>query len=908
MAEPVTIARPYAEAVFKLACERGTLSAWSDALANIDGVVADARVQAVFLATPHSLHVDQIIAVAHAGKPVWCEKPLALTRVQAERAIAACREAGVMLGLGNNKRCFPSMRELARIVADGTLGDVLHIEGHFTNEHSTRVSGGWRDDPAESPGGGMTGAGLHVLDALVNLGGPIAKVDARLFAQNCSACHGDTAKGGRGSDLTTGQWKHGGTDADLLRNITKGIPGTQMPAIPLAAADARKVIAFLRSLSGQAESGATGNVEAGRELFFGAARCSTCHLFGGRGDIFASDLTDVRARHRGPELAQRMQAPMHMITARLKSGATVRGVKKNEDTFTLHLLDEQRRWHFLNQREAVIAKVEQPHPTLSAKERDDLLAFLTNAEPRYEPLAEWKPTEDFNVTFARLNNASAEPHNWLSYWGDLRGRHYSGLKQITPLNVAKLKSAWTHQLGGTVGGTTIETTPLVVDGMMFVTGPLSNVTALDARTGQAIWRYTRRLPQVASHCTVMTNRGLAVLGDRLYLATLDMHLVALDAKSGNVIWDVEQDDYHRGTSNTHAPLAIDGKIIVGVTAGECALTGFIDAFDAATGKHLWRTYTTPPAGDQNRKTWEPESAADVGGAPTWMTGTYDSDTRTLFWTTGNPGPDYDGSVRGGDNLYSCSVVALDPDTGKMKWWFQFTPHDVHDWDANETPMLIEGVVKGRQRKLLVTAQRNAFYYVLDRETGEFLNGQAFAKQTWAKGLDAKGRPMVLPNTTPTPTGNHVCPDAAGAANWGSPSYDPATGFFLVSVREACAIYTSVTKSPVPGQGFTGGGVEVDANGAPGSVRALNALTGAVKWNFPLQIGSSATGVLATAGGVVFASSNDGNLIALDHRTGNYLWHYYTGARIVASPMAYAVNGKQYLAIAGQSAIFVFALP
>ena len=355
-------------------------------------------------------------------------------------------------------------------------------------------------------------------------------------------------------------------------------------------------------------------------------------------------------------------------------------------------------------------------------------------------------------------------------------------------------------------------------------------------------------------------------------------------------------------------MAIDGKIIVGVTAGECALTGFVDAFDAATGKKLWRTYTTPQAGDPNRKTWVPESAADFGGAPTWMTGTYDSETKTIFWTTGNPGPDYDGSVRGGDNLYSCSVIALDEATGKMKWWFQFTPHDVHDWDANETPVLIDGVVNGKKRKLLVTAQRNAFYYVLDRETGEFLTGQAFAKQTWAKGLDAKGRPIVLPNTTPTPEGNHVCPDAAGAANWGSPSYDPATGFFLVSVREACATYTSVTKSPVPGQGYTGGGVEVDANGSPGSVRALDALTGAVKWNFPLHVGASSTGVVATAGGVAFASSNDGNLIALDSRTGKYLWHYYTGARIIASPMAYAVNGKQYVAIAGQSAIFVFALP
>lgn len=728
---------------------------------------------------------------------------------------------------------------------------------------------------------------------------------ARLFARNCSACHGDTAKGGRGPDLTSGQWKHGGSDEEIIRNTIRGIPGTQMPAIPLSEADARKIVAFLRSLGGpDSRTVARGDAESGRRLFFGEAGCAACHMFGGRGDILAADLTDIRGRLRLPEIEKGMRAPIRMVEARLAAGGTVRGVSKGEDTFTLHLLDELRKWHFLNKRGIRAQTFERPHPALSDRAREDVLAFLVTGSQAYDSTAKWTPSPDFNVTFDRLRNAGAEPWNWLTYWGDLRGTHYSGLRQITPRNAASLKSRWTHQLGGT----TVETTPIVVEGMMFVTGPLNNVTALDARTGRPIWKYARRLPQVASHCTVMTNRGLAVLGDRLYLATLDMHLVALDARSGNVIWDVEVDDYRKGLSNTHAPLAIDGKIILGVTAGECALTGYVDAFDAASGKKLWRTYTTPQAGDPNRKTWEPESAADFGGAPTWMTGSYDAETRTIYWTTGNPGPDYDGTVRGGDNLYSCSVVALDPETGRMKWWFQFTPHDVHDWDGNQTPMLIDGLVGGKKRKLLVTAQRNAFYYVLDRETGEFLTGRAFAKQTWAKGLDAKGRPIVLPNTTPVPEGNHVCPDAAGAANWGSPSYDPATNFFLVSVREACATYASVTKSPIPGQGYTGGGQEIDANGTPGAVRALDATSGAIKWNFPLQTGSSATGVLATAGGVAFASSNDGNLIALDARTGRYLWHYYTGANIVASPMAYAVDGRQYIAIASQSAIFVFGLP
>ncbi len=727
----------------------------------------------------------------------------------------------------------------------------------------------------------------------------------QLFVKNCSACHGDTGKGGRGSDLTTGQWKHGASDEDLAKNITQGIAGTQMPAIPMPADDARKVVLFLRSLGGDAgASPLSGNQEQGRQLFFGAGQCSQCHMFGGQGGVTAPDLTDVRSRHRLPGMTAALNTPVKLVEAR-GAGAIIRGFKKNEDTFTLQLLDEKAHWHSLAKRDHTIKTIETPHPALTAGQRDDLLAFLVKAPIRYEPSATWTPAADLNITFARLKNAAAEPQNWLTYWGDLRGTHYSGLKSIKPANAPSLKSQWTYQLGGN----TVETTPIVVDGLMFVTGPLNDAAALDAQTGRPLWQYKRRLPPVASHCTVMTNRGFAMLGDRLFLATLDTHLVALDAKSGNTIFDVEVDDYRKGFSITHAPLAIDGMIIVGVTSGECALTGFVDAYDAKTGKRLWRTYSTPQPGDPNRKTWQPEKSADFGGAPTWMTGTYDADTDTLFWTTGNPGPDYDGSVRLGDNLYSCSVLALDPKTGRMKWWFQFTPHDVHDWDGNQTPVLIDATIRGQKRKLLITAQRNAFYYVLDRTTGEFITGQAFAKQTWAKGLDDKGRPIVLPNTTPTPTGNYVCPDAAGAANWGSPSFDPATGFFLVSVREACAVYTSVTKDPQPGEGYTGGGQEIDPKqGTPGAVRALDALTGAQKWNFPLQVGSSATGVLATAGGVAFASSNDGNLIALDARTGKYLWHYYTGANIVASPMAYAVKGKQYVAIASQSAIFVFTLP
>jgi len=718
-----------------------------------------------------------------------------------------------------------------------------------------------------------------------------------LFVKNCSACHGDTGKGGRGPDLTTGQWKHGGSDDELVTNITKGIAGTQMPPIPMADADARAIVVFLRSLAAVADEPVTGDVERGRAVF--EQQCRQCHWFAGRGGVAATDLTDVRARRKVAALAKAIAEPLEITQA-----GAVKGFKKGDDTFTLQLIDERQRWRFFDKRQVKITTSSTQHAKVSAAEINDAVAFLLKAPMTSEPGA-WKPAPDLNVTYARLKNSDAEPHNWLHYWGNYRGTHYSKLSQITAANATQIKSQWTHQFGGN----TIQTTPIVVDGTMFVTGPLNNAAALDARTGRTLWRYTRQLPKVASHCTVMTNRGVAILGDRLYMATLDTRLVALDAKSGNVVWDVEVDDYKKGFSITHAPLAIDGKIIVGVTSGECALTGFVDAYDAATGKRLWRVYSTPQPGDPARKTWQPEKSADYGGAPTWMTGTYDAETNTLFWMTGNPGPDFDGSVRLGDNLYASSVLAIDPTTGKMKWWFQFSPHDTHDWDANQTPVLIDATVRGKARKLLVTAQRNAFYFVLDRVTGEFIAGQAFSRQTWARGLDDKGRPIVIPNTDPTPEGNYVCPDAAGATNWAAPSYDPATGFFLVSVQEACATYTSVTKDPIPGQGYTGGGQEIDAKiGHPGAIRALEATTGAMKWNFPVHAGHHATGVLATAGNVTFASSNDGNLIALDSKTGRYLWHYYTGANIITSPMSYAVDGKQYVALASQGALFVFALP
>jgi PQQ-dependent dehydrogenase (methanol/ethanol family) len=744
-----------------------------------------------------------------------------------------------------------------------------------------------------------------------------------LFQRSCAGCHGDNAKGGRGPDLTSGKWKWGGSDSDILRAILKGIPGTQMPPFAMPEEEAKAIVAFLQSFQARAnEERIDGDPEIGRQLFFGSGQCSRCHMYGGRGGRLGPDLSSINNEKKAGELRTATTHPddkprenFDPVEVEFRDGRVLRGVAKNQDTFSIQILDKEEKLHLLLKKDLTRVtrspKLLTPSLSLKPSEIEDVIAFLLADSSRQRPLpgqtsSKWEPTPDLNVSFARIKHAMQEPHNWITHWGDYRGTHYSGLRSITPANVSSLKSQWTFHYGAS---NVIEATPIVVDGLMFVTGPLNDAVALDARTGREIWRYKRRLPEgIHQPCTVMTNRGFAILGDRLYMGTLDTHLVALDAKTGNPIWDVSVDDYQKGYSITHAPLAIDGKIIVGVTSGECALAGFLDAYDAATGAKLWRFWTVPQRSDPARGTWTGDSA-DFGGSPTWMTGTYDSEANTLFWTTGNPSPDYDGTVRAGDNLYTCSVLALDPDTGALKWYFQFTPHDTHDWDANETPVLIDAEFRGQPRKLLIQANRNGFYYVLDRLTGKFLFGKSFGNQTWAKGLDEAGRPIVKPSTDPSPEGTYVCPDAGGNTNWQSPSYDPITGLFYIAGVEACAVYTRETKTPIAGQPYTGGGQQLDPKvGSPGFVRALNPQTGEIVWSFDLGTGSYSAGVLSTAGGVLFAASEEGYLIALDARTGEELWHYQTGSRIASSPIAYQVDGKQTIAISTSTSLFTFCLP
>ncbi len=342
------------------------------------------------------------------------------------------------------------------------------------------------------------------------------------------------------------------------------------------------------------------------------------------------------------------------------------------------------------------------------------------------------------VSFDRIRKAASEPGSWLTYSGNYEAHRFSPLTQLTPSNVAGLKPVWIYQVRQ-LGG--VEVTPLVFDGVMYVTEPPTAVTALDLKTGRPLWRWVRTLP--ADLQTIgfgKVNRGVAVLGDMVYVGTLDAHLVALDAKSGVVRWDVKVADYKSGHCITVAPLAIDGKIITGISGGEAGIRGFIDAYDAKTGARLWRFWTIPGEGEPGNDSWHAAGSWKTGGGSTWVTGSYDPDLKLIYWGVGNPGPDWNGDPRPGDNLYTCSLVALEADTGKLRWHFQFTPHDTHDWDATEIPVLLDTVIRGKPRKVVAMANRNAFYYLLDRQTGEFLVGTPYAKQTWAKGLDDSGRP------------------------------------------------------------------------------------------------------------------------------------------------------------------------
>jgi alcohol dehydrogenase (cytochrome c) len=505
------------------------------------------------------------------------------------------------------------------------------------------------------------------------------------------------------------------------------------------------------------------------------------------------------------------------------------------------------------------------------------------------------------VTYQRIVDALKEQQNWLTYWGDYSAIRFRNLDQIHTANVRTLRAEWIYQTG--VPGA-FETTPLVVDGVMYFTAARGNAYALDARSGRELWHYRYSFP--GDVAALMVNRGAAVLGERLYMVTTDANLLALDIRTGHLVWKSEMAPNKGPYYATLAPLALKDKIVVGISGGEEGTRGFIDAYNAATGKRLWRFWTIPAKGEPGGDSWLADSWKR-GGGPAWLTGTFDPKLNTLYWGIGNPGPDLYGEGRSGDNLYTASLVALDPDTGLLKWHFQFTPHDLHDWDACEAPVLLDLRWKGRDRKLVVQANRNGFFYVLDRETGEFLAGTPFVRQTWAKGFDSKGRPIRLPQSDPSPEGTRVCPGIQGGTNWMAPSYSPRTRLFYFAVREGCDVFYSSPPKYVEGRRYFGGAYDVGSREEErGLLKALDPLTGETKWDFRYQHAAWA-GTLAT-GGLVFSGDEDGYLMAIDAKEGKLLWRFNTGNRLVTSPITYMVGKRQYISMPSGSALMTFALP
>ena len=504
------------------------------------------------------------------------------------------------------------------------------------------------------------------------------------------------------------------------------------------------------------------------------------------------------------------------------------------------------------------------------------------------------------LTEADLNAGSGE--NWVTYGGDYASWRYSPLDQINTENVHKLVPVWVRNIPG---ANRLETTPLVYDGVMYATNT-NEVYALDARNGKVIWHFAADWVKRSSQ-----NRGVAMWGDRIYFITSDCHLIALNRFNGAVIWDKEFASWEKdGYWSSLAPLAVKGNILVGTAGGGSGQRGFVAALSAETGEEEWRFWTVPAEGEPGSETWG-GFPSKWSGAPTWTTGSFDPELNMIYWPTGNPWPDFYGGRRRGDNLYSDSVVALDADTGKLKWYFQFTPHDEWDWDANETLVLADSVFRGEKRKLIYHADRNGFYYVLDRVTGKFLLGTPFINElNWATGLNEEtGRPIEVPGMRPSPGGVRICPSVRGASNWMSPTYHPGTGLFYVVTLEKCDIYTSSAKEPVPSTGFRGTGGEQIPD-APGTfyMRALQPNTGELVWEYEMPGPAIMwAGAMSTKGGLVFSGDDDGHLVALDAKSGEDLWHFQMGNELYASPITYAVDGRQYVMIATATDLFAFAL-
>lgn len=690
-----------------------------------------------------------------------------------------------------------------------------------------------------------------------------------------------------------------------------------MPAFDLPAATLDALTTLIVSLNASAaKSSVPGDRAAGKQFFFGKGQCASCHMVSGEGAAIGPDLSNIALAMTVEEIREALLEPdariapgYGLVAVRMRDGRTLRGFARSRTSFDLALQDLEGVLHPLSlDRVSGItdeAKSLMQPVKASAVELQDLIAFLsrlTGVEAGV--LTSSRGSGDGGIDFERILNP--KPGDWLTYNGRLSGNRYSELKQIHAANVGKLGLKWTFSVPlwtqflpdtpyyrENMRYFGLETVPIAADGILYATGP-NQAFALDARTGHQIWHYARpRTAGLVSDASLGTNRGVAILGDKIFMVTDNAHLIALNRVTGRLVWEVVMPDEPQRYGGTVTPLVVKDMVIAGVSGGDWGIRGFLAAYRAGTGERVWRHWTVPAKGDPGFETWK-GTAVTYGGAATWLTGSYDPESDTLFWATGNPWPNSDDRERGGDNLFTNCVLALDPASGKLKWYYQFTPHDVRDWDANEPNVLVNTKFRGQDRKLLLHADRNGFFYVLDRGNGQLLLAEKFIRRlTWASGIGADGRPQRVPERDVS------CPDHA--TNWHATAFSPVTRLYYVMATEKCIVRLS------PGSWRTERPRE-----DPGKryLRALDIETGKIVWEIPQAgptDGKRVAGVLGTAGGVLFYGDASGYFVAVDERDGKTLWRIPLNATIKTSPMTFAVDGEQFVAIAVGSNIMCFGL-
>jgi len=690
-----------------------------------------------------------------------------------------------------------------------------------------------------------------------------------------------------------------------------------MPPFALPAQELDALANFVHSLNGEAAaSNVPGNPEAGEQFFFAKGQCASCHMVSGRGEPIGPDLSNLGHSMTVNQIRSALLQPDRNITpgyeqatVQLRDGKSVRGFVRSRSNFDIRLQDFQGKFHLLQEGQIAAIQDEKgsPMPPVKAspEELQNLIAYLsrlTGVKPGVSNIARSPGTDE--IDFARI--VHPKPGDWLTYNGKLSANRYSDLDQINTKNVNQLAVKWIYtvplwkQLLPNTGYYIenmkyfgLEVTPLVADGVMYITGP-HQALALDALTGRVIWEYSRpRTAGLVSDASLGTNRGVAILGDKVFMVTDNAHLIALNRTTGQVVWEEVMPDEVQQYGSTVAPLIVKDMVVAGVSGGDWGIRGFLAAYKVDTGERVWRFWTVPAKGEPGIETWK-GAEPKLGGGPTWLTGSYDPGTDTLYWPTGNPFPDSDDRDRPGDNLFTNCILALNPDTGKLKWHYQFTPHDVHDWDSTEPPVLVDTRYRGQDRKLLLFANRNGFFYVLDRTNGQVLLAKPFINRlTWASGIGPDGRPQLVQE------GDVTCPETA--TNWNATAFSPVTRLYYVMALEKCVVKLS-----------PGGWKKEPPPDVPGIkyLRALDIESGKVVWENP-QIGPGegkrCTGVLGTAGGLIFYGDPSGDFVAVDERDGKTLWHFPTNGENKASPMTFMVDGKQFIAIAIGPNIVCFGL-